>query len=57
MAKHQKPKKLTSAKKASFIKDEKKAAKTYKKYGKPIKSIAKDETSHVKIISKIKTKK
>jgi hypothetical protein len=50
------PKKLTARKKAAFIKDEKKAAKEYRKYSKPIKGIAKDETSHAKIISRIKTK-
>lgn len=50
------PKKLTVRKKAAFIKDEKKAAKEYRKYSKPIKTIAKDETSHAKIISRIKTK-
>jgi hypothetical protein len=51
------PKKLTARKKREFITDEKKAAKTYRKYSKPIKSLAKDETSHAKIISRIKTKK
>lgn len=51
------PKKLTQKKKTEFIKDEKKAAKVYRKYGKPIKAIAKDETSHAKIIKKVKVKK
>lgn len=51
------PKKLTARKKKEFVKDEKKAAKVYKKYGKPIKAISKDEASHAKIISRIKTKK
>jgi len=51
-------KKLTTKKKKQFIKDEKKASKVYKKYGSPpFKAISKDETSHAKIISRIKTKK
>lgn len=50
-------KKLTKGKKKQFIKDEKKASKVYKKYGNPFKDIAKDEKSHAKIISRIKTKK
>ena len=56
MTRTKKPKKLTALKKKEFIKDEKKAVKIYKKYGKPIKAIAKDEASLAQIISKIKTK-
>ena len=50
-------KKLTASKKKQFIKEEKKAAKVCKKYSKPFKAISKDETSHAKIISKLKPKK